>query len=98
MRFFNKLMVFFLFLLFSYGVDTFGYTYTIANKTGGDVHVRLYYAFGQLTNHSYSIKENSTDTLKFGGGKAGLCQSQVMVRQKRLNGSWGREKKAKIVS
>ncbi len=98
MKYSNKLIVFFLFLLFNHGADTFAYTYKIYNGTGGDVHVRLYYVFGQLTNYSHLIKANSTDTLRFGRGEAGLCLSKVMVRQKRLNGSWGRAKKAKIGS
>ena len=98
MRYFNKLMVFFLFVLFNYGADTFTYTYKIHNGTDGDVHVRLYYAFGQLTNKSHLIKPGKMDKLKFGGGEAGLCLTKIMVKQKRLNGSWGRAKKAKIGS
>ncbi len=98
MKYFNKLMVFFLFLLFSYGIDTFGYTYKIHNQTGEDVRVRLYYLFGQLTNHSHLIKAGGMDKLKFGGGEAGLCLTKIMVKQRRLNGSWGRAKKAQIGS
>ncbi len=99
MKYFNKLMVFFLFLLFNYGADIFAYTYKIANMTGEDVQVRFYWSsWSELTNHPHLIKAGSTDTLRFGGSKALLCLTRIMVNQKRLNGSWGRAKKAKIGS
>ena len=42
MKYLNKLMVFCLSMLFGYGVDTFGYTYTITNMSGRDIRVQLY--------------------------------------------------------
>jgi len=96
-RYFNRTMVFFLFVLFGYGIDIFAYTYKITNRTGRDVKVGLYYAFGQLTNHAHLIKPDGTSKLKFGGWEGGLCLTKIMVWAKDSAGKWGKGKKAEIV-
>ena len=95
MKYFNKLTVFFLFVLFSYGVDTFAWTYRVANETGGDVKVQLRWLGGNLEKEK-TIKAGSDHTFRIKGGKIGLCLYNIKVKQKRLNGSWGRAKKARI--
>ena len=87
MKCLNKLMVFFLSLLFSYGIDTFGYTYTITNMTGRKVKVQLDWAWGELTNGGAIIGSYDTRTLHFGGWDAGLCLTEIWVSRKRF-GKW----------
>ena len=103
MKYRNKLMVFFLSLLFSYGIDTFGYTYTITNMTGRDVMVRLDYAFGTLNKQADLVEKYDTREFLFGGWKAGLCLTKIMVSIKKLGKweeeweqEWEEEKEAKV--
>jgi len=67
MKYFNKLMVFFLFMLFGYGVDTFAPTYTIFNMTGKNIEVKPYF-FSETTGKG-GIGEaqliRSNDTYRF---------------------------------
>ena len=65
MKYFNKVIVFFVFMLFGYGVDTFAYDYKITNQTGGDVKVQLYYAFGKLNKQAELIESGSAFAFKF---------------------------------
>jgi len=92
MKYFNKLMVFFLFVLFSYGVDTFAYKYTIYNETLEDLRVQLYSVLGKL-GHSHSIK--SGDRRKFSytfpDSRFGVCLTKIKVA-KREQGEWGEKK------
>jgi len=96
MKCLNKLMVFFLFMLFSYGVNTFSYTYTVANMTGEDVKVGLYYELGKL-GKTKVIEAYDTHKFKFpiGTWEAGFCLSKIMVSIKKI-GKWGKAQKAKI--
>ena len=75
----NKLMVFFLFMLFGYGVDAFSYTYTFANMTDRDVKVRLHYAFGELTDRNEPISSYATHKFSFEGWEVGLCLTKIIV-------------------
>jgi len=97
MKYFNKWMVFFLFVLIGYGVDTFTYTYKIYNGTDKDVKVQLRWTSGNLGKEKV-IRAGSRHTFHIGGWEIGLCLYKIMVRQKRLKGSWGRAKKARIRS
>jgi len=78
-KYFNKLGVFFVFMLFSHGVDTFAYTYTVANMSGRDVKVRLHYMFGTLNKNDGFIEADDTREFSFGGLKSGLCLSKMVV-------------------
>ena len=71
MKYFNKPKVFFLFVLFSYGVDTFAYTFRIANETGRDVKVLLKYAFGRLNDYPNLIRAGAKRTFSFGEWESG---------------------------
>jgi len=94
MKHFNKLMAFFAFMLFSYGVDTLAYTFTFVNKTGRDVKVQLYSAFGKLNKNPSFIKSGGTHSLKFTGWSSGLCLTKVTVSTE-SSGKWGKQKEAK---
>ena len=96
MKYFNKLMVFFLFILFSYGVDIFAYKYKITNQTDRDVKVRLHYAFGTLNNRPTLIKTGNHRVFNFGGWEAGLCLNKITVSTQDSAGKWGKPKKAKM--
>jgi len=95
MKYFNKLIVFFLFILFGYGIETFGYTFTIVNMTGKDVKVRLKWAWGELTNKAHLIKPSSTSKLSFTGIEAFLCLTKIMVSIKK-SGKWEKAREAKM--
>jgi len=97
MKYCNKLMIFYLFLLFGYGIDTFGYTYTISNMTGRDVKVLLYWDLGRLTNRSALIAAYDTRKLSFGGWEAGLCLTKIMVWMQDSTGKWWGPEEAKMV-
>ena len=81
MKYLNKLMVFFLFMLFSYGVDTFAYTYSIANMTGRGVNVQLHWVKDTL-NRKGGTWVNAFDTRKFnfGGWQVGLCLNKIIAK------------------
>jgi len=79
MKYLNKLMVFFLFMLFSYGIDTSAYTYTITNLTGKDVKVDLHYLFGKLAKNK-PILPYDTRKFRFGGWKIGLCLTKIIAK------------------
>ena len=98
MKYFNKLMVFFVFMLFGYGVDTFAYTYKITNKTNRDVKVQLYSTFGKL-GHPRIIKSGSKHKFSFifPDSRFGFCLYEIMVSTKDSAGKWGKGKKAEIV-
>jgi len=89
-------MVFFLSMALSYGVDTFAYTYKITNKTGEPVKVKLYSKVGKLNNKFRLIGAYVVRKFKFGGVKAGLCLSKIMVSTKDSTGKWRKKKKAEI--
>jgi len=95
MKHLDKLMVFSLFMLFSYGVDTFAYTYSLANMTGKEVKVRLYYVFGELTNKNELIRSHDTRRFRFGGLKIGLCLTKVMISIKK-SGKWEKAREAEM--
>jgi len=79
MKCLNKLIVFFLFMLFGYGVDTFAYTYSIANMTSRDVKVQLHWVWGELTDRNEPIDSYATRRLHFEGSKTGLCLSKIIA-------------------
>jgi len=91
----NKLTAFFLFILFSYGVDTFSYTYTVANMTGENVKVQLYYAFGKL-GKAKVIVTDAMHKFSFKGLIEGpKCLSKIKASRKKL-GKWGKQKKVRV--
>ncbi len=78
MKYLNKLMVFCLSMLFGYGVDTFGYTYTIANMTDRDVNVQLHRIGGTLNKESGSwVGAYRTRKLHFGNA---YCLSKIIAK------------------
>lgn len=79
MKYLNKTVVFFLFMLVSFGVDISAYTYTIANMTGRDVKVRLHYELGKLNKQEDPIESYDTHIFSFTGGKIGACLTQIVV-------------------
>ncbi len=84
MKYSNKTMIFFLFMLASFGVDVSAYTYTIANFTGRDVTVQLHQALsfvdkGKLTKKDVLIEAYDTKVLSFGKGQALLCLTKIWV-------------------
>ena len=97
MRYFNKLMVFFVLMLFGYGVDTFGYTYRITNKTGGDVKVQLRYAFGKL-GYARIIESGGKHkfSFTFPDSRFGFCLDGIKVSTKDSAGEWGKQKKVSV--
>lgn len=94
MKYFNKLMVFFLFLLFNYGVDTFAYTYTIFNETYEDLKVQLYSTFGKL-GHPRIIKSagDRKFSFKFPDSRFGVCLTKIVVSTKDSTGKWEKGKR-----
>jgi len=86
----NKLTAFFLFILFSYGVDTFSYTYTVANMTGENVKVQLYHTYGKLNDEPELIMKDVTKRFSFRGSKVGSCLSEIRVSKKKKSGKWGK--------
>ena len=95
MKYFNKLIVFLVLVLLSYGVDTFAYTYKISNQTGRDVKIQLRYAFGRLNEKVIFIRSRGIHTLVFRGWSSGLCLTKIMVSTKK-SGKWEKLKKAEI--
>ena len=82
MKYFNKLMVFFVLMLFGYGVDTFTYDYKITNQTGGDVKVQLYGLFGKLNRQAELIESGST--FKFDGeSDRARCRTKKLKSEKK---------------
>jgi len=79
MKHFNKMMIFFLFMLVSFGKDISAYRYTVTNLTGQQIKVRLYYAFGALNSQYDLIEFYGTTPFSFTGGKGGLCLTKIMV-------------------
>ena len=79
MRYLNKPTVFFVFMLFGYGVDIFAYKYKIANLTGGDVQIQLcaVYRGQDKTIGASFIKSGSSQ--KF---VSSYCLSRIMVSAK----------------
>ena len=80
MKYLNKSIVFFVFMLFSYGVDTFAYTYRITNMTDFDVKVQLHYRFGKL-GPPRIIKAGKTHkfSFTFPNPRFGLCLTKIKV-------------------
>ena len=93
MKYLNKTMVFFLFMLVSFGVDISAYTYRFANMTDRTVKVRLRYLFGDLNKKDKKIKAYDQAKLSFGGLKIGACLQEIVVssfdieRHKRVTGT-----------
>jgi len=79
MKYRNKLMVFFLFMLFSYGADTSAYTFSFANMTGRDVKVKLHYVFGGL-GKAKEIEAYDTHKFRFIKEKSILCLSKIIAK------------------
>jgi len=82
MKYLNKLMVFFLFMLFSYGVDTSAYTYSFANMSGRDVRMELHWVFGKLDKKGKNdklIKKYETHKFHLGGWETGLCLTKIIA-------------------
>ena len=99
MKYNGKLMVFFLFMLFSYGSDIFGYTFTITNMTGRDVKVELRWVLGKLNKKGKNdnfIKKYDTYKFRLGGWETGLCLTKIMVSIQDSTGKWKKAKEAKI--
>jgi len=96
MRYFNKLIVFFVLMLLTCGVDTFAYTYRIANQTGKDVKVQLHYAFGKL-GRPRIIKADARHkfSFTFPDIRFGLCLTSIMVSIKKLK-KWEKAREAKM--
>ena len=96
MKYLNKIMVFFLFLLFGYGVDTFAYIYRITNKTDKVLKVQLYYTFfgTRKLGHPRRIEPNGLHRFVFTGIKSGLCLTKIMVWIKDSAGEWEKGKYA----
>ncbi len=93
MKCFNKLMVFFLFLLFSYGADTFTYVYNVYNEVEGKVlKVQLYSALGTL-GHPRSIKSGEKFRFNFRGSRRGVCLTAMRVWEKDSAGKWVKGKR-----
>ncbi len=67
MKCLNKIMVFFLFMLFSYGLDISAYTYTVTNLTGRDVKVQLNWLNGKLNEEAELIRPYGTKIFSFKG-------------------------------
>ena len=95
MKYYNKLMVFFLFLLFSYGVDTFSHTYTIFNETYKDWKVQLYYTFfgPRKLGHARIIKSAGEFRFSFTDIRVGLCLTKIVVWEKDSAGKWVKGKR-----
>ena len=75
---FNKPIIFFLFTLFSYGVNVFAYTYTIFNMTHENITVQLHlysYKTGKLIKQSQLI--NRYGTHKFSFLEPDLCLTKI---------------------
>ena len=96
MKHINKLMVFFVFMLFGYGVDALAYTYKITNQTGRDVKIRLYWLVGELTNDAVFIRSRGTHKFVVRGWSSGLCLTKIMVWTRDSSGKWWGPAKAKI--
>jgi len=94
MKYFNKLMVFFVLMLFGYGVDTFAYTYKITNKTGKNVKVQLHSVFGKL-GHPRIIGSGSKHKFSFTDIRFGLCLDGITVSTKE-SGKWGKPKTVSV--
>ena len=93
MKYFNKLMVFFLFVLFSYGVDTFAYVYNVYNEVKGKVlKVQLYSVFGEL-GHPRSIKPGEKFRFNFRDIRRGVCLTSMKVWEKGSVKKWVKGKK-----
>jgi len=61
MKYFNKVMGFFVFMFLSYGADTFAFfEHKIANQTGRDVKVELHSKYGMQKN-GYGLIESRGD-------------------------------------
>ena len=96
MKCFNKLMVFFVFMLFGYGVDTLAWAYEITNQTGGDVKVQLYWSFGKLNEQADLIEAGAMRRFSFASRSTHvLCLTQIMASTKK-SGKWGRQKEVKV--
>ncbi len=65
MKYLNKTMVFFLFMLVSFGVDISAYTYRFANMTDRTVKVKLRYFFGDLNEKDKQINAYDQAKLSF---------------------------------
>ena len=93
MKYLNKLIVFSLFMLMSFGGKIAAYTFQIRNKTGGDVKVKLYWgARSPLINWT-----------KIGSGKRRKlskknlnCLNGIDVQRKE-NGKWQKSEKVELV-
>ena len=93
MKCFNKLIVFFLFVLSSYGIDTFAYVYNVYNETYKVLKVQLYSAFGKL-GHPRAIKSGYKFSFNFGGTRKGVCLTAMKVWIKgSTTGNWIRGKR-----
>lgn len=79
MKYLNKTMVFFLFMLVSFGADISAYNYPVTNFTGQPIKVRLHYAFGKLNKQDDLIEFMGTNPFSFTGGKIGLCLTSIEV-------------------
>ncbi len=79
MKCLNKIMIFFLFMLFSYGVDISAYTYTISNLTGRDVKIELRWMNGKLNEEAELIRPYGIHKFSFKGTKGSKCLYKIMV-------------------
>ena len=79
MKYSNKIMIIFLFMLASFGRDIAAYTFTFTNMTGRDVKVQLHYAFGSLNKEPELIEAYDSRKFSFKGIRLGLCLSKLTV-------------------
>ena len=91
MKYLNKLIVFSLFMLVSFGGKIAAYTFTINNQTGQDVKVRLY-----PFKKDGVILAGKKHKFSFKWLKAAICLYSINVSTKKA-GSWGKRKKVKMV-
>ncbi len=87
MKYFNKFMVFFLFLLSSYGIDTFAYRYSVYNGTGKVLKVQLYSFFGKL-GHARAIKSGEKFRFNFTDKRLGFCLTAIKIWEKGSVKKW----------
>ncbi len=76
MKYFNKMMIFFLFILASFSRDISAYRYTVTNLTGTDVKIKL---FPFQKKESVLIHAYDTKVFSPKGLKTLACLTKIMV-------------------
>lgn len=91
MEYLNKSMIFFLFILLSYGINIFT-VFRIYNRTDKSLRVQLYYHSAVLGTRQ-TIKAGGVARFPFLGKKIRLCPTKVMVYERSIRD----QKEAKIL-